>query len=267
MSSPDQRQRLAALRATIADIERKPALAEARARVETGAGGFPRLQGGLVQEIFTDKNHQIGAGLGFALAQAGSLLTGRREAVLHLQLAGETAFPGLPYAPGLDAAGFAAGRLVLVRAADMAELLWAAEEAVSCRAVAAVIAEIGGTARRFDFTASRRLSLRASAAGCSLFLLRAGPARPASAAHLRWHLLPARSGPRPYDARAPGAPRWQVRLERGTLLRQESRWLLDWTDHGLADVTFPGAAGRKGDGAALPRPLPAALADRLSQTA
>ncbi|WP_323014212.1 hypothetical protein [Devosia sp.] len=267
MPPADRQQHLAALRATIADIERKPALAEARAQVESAMGGFPQLQGGLVQEIFTDRSHQIGAGLGFALAQARPLLTGRREAVLHLQLAGESASAGLPYAPGLESSGFASDRLILVRPADMAELLWAAEEAVSCRAVAAVIAEIGGNARRFDFTASRRLSLRASAAGCSLFLLRAGPARPASAAHLRWHLLPAPSGPRPYDARAPGAPRWQLRLERGTLLRQESGWLLDWTDHGLADVSFPGAAGRKGDGAALPRPVPAALADRLSQTA
>lgn len=266
MPPPDREQRLAALRATIADIERKPALAEARAQVEDGADRFPRLPGGLMQEIYIDDwRRQAGAGLGFALAQAVALRGGPRRGVLHLQLAGQSGAGGLPYGPGLRAFGLAPDDLVLVQAPDMAGLLWAVEEALSCQALAAVIAGIGPSARVLDFTASRRLGLRAGAGGCSLFLLRSGAARPASAAHLRWHLLPSRSAGRAYDAHAPGAPRWRLRLERGTLLRQHSEWLLDWTDHGLANVTFPARSGRSG--AALSRPLPAALADRLSQTA
>ena len=41
MGMPDRQQRLAALRDAIADIERKPALAEARPLLHADAAGFP----------------------------------------------------------------------------------------------------------------------------------------------------------------------------------------------------------------------------------
>src|SRR5215217_3949874 len=75
MHPPDHQQRLTALRETIADIERKPALAEMRARSFANAdGAFPTLPGGLLQEVFTDAVRNGGASLGFALGQAKTLL-------------------------------------------------------------------------------------------------------------------------------------------------------------------------------------------------
>lgn len=60
MTSPDRQQRIAALRDTIADIERKPALAEARVMVRSEAMGFPLPAGGLLQEVFTDERRHAG---------------------------------------------------------------------------------------------------------------------------------------------------------------------------------------------------------------
>jgi protein ImuA len=150
----------------------------------------------------------------------------------------------------------------------MAELLWAIEEAIACRAVACVVADIGTHSKLLDFTASRRLSLRAAATGGSIFLLRYGVGREASAAHLRWRLSPAQSGQRRYDAKAPGPPRWQLELERGTLIKQQTAWLLGWTEHGLETFELE---RQSGDGRirnpAFPGPVPAQLAHRLPQTA
>src|SRR5690606_5890650 len=117
---------------------------------------------------------------------------------------------------------------------DMSQLLWAAEEALGCAALAGIVAEIGAVPAPLDFTASRRLSLRAAAMGTSLFLLRYGTAREASAAHLRWHLSPVRSARHRYDPGAPGAPRWRLQLERGAPLQHHGEWLLEWTENGFA---------------------------------
>lgn len=268
MTSPDRQQRLAALRDSIADIERKPALAEARAVVENRTRDFPRLAGGLLQEVFTDDRRNAGGLLGFALAQAKGLLTAQRLAVIYLQLADEGQKLGLPYGPGLLSFGFAPDALVLVRVANVAELLWAAEEAIACRAVAAVVADIGGHSRLLDFTASRRLSLRAAATGGSIFMLRYGQQRQASAAHLRWRLMPAPSARRRHDAHAPGPLRWRVRLEKGTIIKQQAEWLLGWTEHGFA--TLPARHDGRDwipGGAPLPRAVPAQLGHRLPETA
>ena len=268
MSAPDQQQRLAALRETIADIERKPALAEARVLVAQQDGAFPVLAGGMLQEMFTDERRNAGALLGFVLAQARGLLTAQRRAVIYLQLADEAQKLGLPYGPGLLSFGLDPDALVLVRAGTMGELLWAAEEAIACRAVAAVVADIGSHSKLLDFTASRRLSLRAAATGGSIFLLRYGQGRAASAAHLRWRLMPVHSARSRYDARAPGPLRWRAELERGALIKNQTEFLLGWTENGFA--TLPAQrrhADRFARRATLPRAVPAALADGLPQTA
>lgn len=268
MPAPDQQQRLAALRETIADIERKPALAEARMLVEQQGHAFPVLAGGMLQEIFTDERRNGGALLGFALAQAKGLFTAQRRAVIYLQLADEAQKLGLPYGPGLLSFGLDPAALVLVRAGNMGELLWAIEEAIACRAVAAVVADIGSHSKLLDFTASRRLSLRAAATGGSIFMLRYGQGREASAAHLRWRLMPIHSARSRYDAKAPGPLRWRAELEKGALIRNQTEFVLGWTENGF--TTLPAQrrhANRHAGRATLPRAVPAALADGLSQTA
>lgn len=268
MPSLDRQQRVAALRDSIAAIERKPLLAESRRDVVDKKADFPPFGGGLLQEMFTDEKRNAAAMLGFALGQARSLLSEQRLAIIYLQLTDEGQKQGLPYGPGLLSFGLDPNALVLVRAASMGELLWASEEALACRAVAGVVADIGSSSRLLDFTASRRLSMRAAATGSSIFVLRYGLERQASAAHLRWRLSTVQSGRRPYDVKAPGPPRWRVELERGTLIKHQTAWLLEWTEHGFSTLGLEQrSADRLLGRQALSGPVPALLADRLPQTA
>lgn len=265
MQFPSRRQRLAALRDVIADIERKPALLEP---VERPAGperdDFPVLPGGLVQEVFADDLRTGGASLGFALAQARQLISPRRPAIFYLSLAGDAQKQGLPYGPGLSWAGIDPARLVLVQAGNMTELLWAAEEVIACRAVAALVAEVRGEPKLLNFTASRRLSLRAASSKVSLFLLRYGSGRASSAGHLRWHLGPERSGRLAYDERAPGAARWIVQLEKGRIAGNRTQWVLEWTKNGFATVAQHAARPSR-PAAPVSGPVPTVLGHRLSQ--
>lgn len=266
MQTPSHQQRLTALRDTIADIERKPALLEARTPVPATENGlFPALPGGLVQEVFADETRDGGASLGFALAQARGLITVLRPAIFYLQLAEDAQKLGMPYGPGLSWFGLDPAQLVIIRAADMTELLWAAEEVTACAAVAAIVLDMRGEPRLFNFTASRRLSLRASESATTLFLLRYGPGRASSAGHLRWHIQPRRSRRQPHDDRAPGAARWHLQLEKGRIAGRQTQWLLEWTKNGLAVISQPAAAHRQRPATPLPGAVPALLGHRLSQ--
>jgi protein ImuA len=257
-----------ALRARIEVLEKRPPLAETISSF-TAKAGFPVASAGLLHEIFADDQRDAGAGFGFALGQASSLLTPERPAILILQLGYDGQSIGIPYGPGLASFGVDPDRLVFGRVDTAVELLWAMEEAIACRAVAAVIADIATPIKALDFTASRRLSLRAAAAGSSAFLLRFGVEREASASRLRWRISPRASSPPQFDERAPGAARWLVQLEKGKLGSRSDpvEWMLDWTKNGFV-VVEP----KRGYGApprafpSLPRAIPAALGDRLSQT-
>lgn len=264
-------QNIESLRARIAALEKRPPLGGGAA-LRSGQGkpgSLLAVPPGLLNEIFADETRDGGAALGFALAEARGLLTPARPAILVMQLGRETQEIGLPYGAGLRQFGLDPEMVVLARADTITELLWAIEEAVACRAVAAVVADIAGHHKTLDFTASRRLSLRAQAAGGSVFLVRYGREREASAARLRWRVLPAPSAAPPFDPRAPGPPRFAVTLEKGRLraLPAEARLIIEWTEHGFALVD-----DGKSDGVAAgggPAPLPGAdapaLGDRLSQ--
>ncbi|MDP1730369.1 MAG: hypothetical protein Q8L54_04150 [Devosia sp.] len=270
-----KREQMESLRARIAQIEKRPMLEEGAALPPRGAEqDLLAAPAGLLHEVFADERRDAGATLGFALAQARGLLSPERPAILCLQLTREAQDMGLPYGAGLKSFGIDPHGVVLIRAESIVELLWAIEEAVSCRAVAAVVADIGGRPKALDFTVSRRLSLRAASAGTSVFLTRYGEEREASAARLRWRVVPALSGTAAFDAHAPGGPRWRVELEKGRLGQTATAragtvdFLLDWTENGFVVVdssrTTEGTSALP-DRAPSSRAVPPALGDRLSQ--
>jgi len=270
-------QRLADLRERIATIERRPLLGEGMALPgdRTGAGGqrnaVLKAPPGLLHEVFADEQRNAGAALGFALGLARPLLTPARPAILVLQLGHETEEAGLPYGPGLSSFGFDPAQLILGRLNNPAELLWAVEEAIACRAVAAVVAEVLVAPKALDFTNSRRLALRAASSGASVLLVRYGQVRESSAARLRWRISPAASQAPPFDARAPGGARFQVVLEKGRLgtglLEAGIEFLLDWTADGFQPAQGGEAAGGRRDRSrpAVHGAPSAALGDGLSQ--
>ena len=278
MQGVARQQMLEGLRTRISAIEKRPALADAVLLHGNEKGAQPgeaqRLLAtapGQLHEIFADERRDAGAALGFTLGQARGFLSAERPALLFVQLMHEAQDGGLPYGAGLKSFGIDPDTLILGRMQTMVELLWAMEEAIACRVVAAVIADIGGHPKALDFTASRRLSLRAASAGTSVFVMRYGRERQASAAQLRWQVNPVLSGAVAFDAHAPGRPRWRLMLEKGRLRRGAVKagagWILDWTENGF-ELAEPHRkpARRAFTGTPVSGAQPAALGHRLSQT-
>ncbi|MDN5928185.1 MAG: hypothetical protein L0I29_14010 [Hyphomicrobiales bacterium] len=158
-------------------------------------GGLPRA--GLI-EIHGSQTRDAGAVAGFALALASLLLKERAAGpLLWIGTAGIFSETGFPYLPGLYARfGIGPDAFFFSGPDRLQDALWIAEEAARLKALAAIFLETGGTSRRLDLTATRRLHRRALQAGKPLFLLReAGLAEP-TAAPLRLVVAPARARPR-----------------------------------------------------------------------
>lgn len=278
---PRPKPDLDALRAQIAALEKRPVLSDGAALLtqkrdsqEDELLGLLKAPPGLLHEVFADEHRQSGTALGFTLGLARQLIAHNRQALIYLQLSAEAQEIGLPYGLGFSTYGLTPDTLVLGRIGTVPELFWALEEALACRAVAGVIVDLASHPKALDFTVSRRISMRAAAAGTSAFLIRYGTGREASAARLRWHVKPAVSAGQPFDPSAPGNPRFAVEIEKlrlGQELRKVARTeqhnlILDWTENGFVSVDprhRPLAPLRRP--AAPSRPQPAALGDRLSQ--
>ena len=133
----------------------------------------------------------------------------------------------MPYAPGLGQLGLSPERLVLVRPYRAAQCLWALEEALRCRALAGVMAEVWD----IDLTAARRLQLAAKASGVPALLLNHGPASGAAVTRWRVGARSSRSDP----ALGVGAWCWNVELLRcrGRGVDDQGRvsaWEVEWDE-------------------------------------
>ncbi|MFN3689093.1 ImuA family protein [Salinarimonas sp.] len=193
-------------------------------RVRLGAPALDAaLGGGLARarlhEVMARAAGDLGAAHGFAAALAARLVAAKGAsggAAVWIQDETAAREDGGLYGPGLAMHGLDPARLLLVRAKDPREALWAAEQALRCRALAAVLVEIGRLGGVYDLTASRRLVLAAREGGAAGVLVRAaagaGAEAFASAAATRW-IVAARPS-RPGLAGEPGAPAWTVSLAR-----------------------------------------------------
>ena len=107
---------------------------------------------------------------------------------------------GGPYGPGLDLFGLASARMLVLRVPKPVDVLWAMEEALRCRALACVIAELTGDGGVADLTATRRLALAAREgisaqnSGFGLLIRHRTTSMP-SAAATRWEIAPSLSQP------------------------------------------------------------------------
>ena len=222
-------QHLSRLRRVIAEGEAH-GLPEAERRIPlavppidaTLGGG---LAGATLHELSAAQPLHFGATAGFALALAARAHEPQKQT---LWIATDFACleAGALYGPGLDQFGLAADRLLIVRVARPIDALFAMEEALKCRALSAVIAELHhGEA---DLTATRRLILAAREGGALGLLLRPKPPAAPSAAHTRWQV-----------AAAPGEPDELGGLGRTafalSLTRNRrgpaGRWTVAWDHH------------------------------------
>ncbi len=294
MSWDDRSERMDGLRDVIARIEGdEPArfagvhLADARparSRVALGHGLAldAVLRGGLergaLHEIVAATPGDAGAASGFALALAARFARQGCAPIVWVLEDEARAEGGAPHAPGLCEHGMNPDRLIVVGTANGSDSLWAMEEALKCRAVGAVVADLWRT-RSYDLTASRRLVLAARANGTTGLLVPAGAAGTApvlgSAAHTRFEVraapgltVKAAGGRVPL----PGRAAWSVRLARirtgpragcdgvGADLDRDKLWPLAW-DHEKAwfcdALPFPLASH------ATDRPRPQAVGARI----
>ncbi|MGB0497069.1 MAG: ImuA family protein [Rubricella sp.] len=147
---------------------------------------------------------QDAGGIGFVL---GSIA--RDKPLLWVQDRMSARESGEPYLPGLGGREILRARLGQVR-----DVLQALEDGLSCTGLGGVIGEIWGDPPALDFTATKRLALRAEAGGLPCWVIRRAAVPNLSAARHRLRIASLPSAPHPDDPRAPGDPRWRVEVFR-----------------------------------------------------
>ena len=233
MGTAPPEPRLQHLRQTLAELD--PTLgprfgAESRT-VALGVSAIDRALGGglaagALHEFAPAAPIHLAAATGFAAglaARAGD----RHGQALWIATDYAAMEGGGPYGPGLDLFGMASARLLVLRVPRVVDALWAMEEALRCRALVCVIAELPGD-QAADLTATRRLVLAArEGAGMGLLLRHRATPDP-SAAATRWQISAALSRPDRFGGL--GAPRFDLALlknRRGP----SGRWIIEWNHH------------------------------------
>lgn len=145
------------------------------------------------------------AAVGFVLSQ----LPASDGPVLWVQDRLSCRESGRPYMPGLPDLS-----VLRVEVGRPVDVLWAMEEGLRCGALRGVIGEVWGNDRAVSFTASKRLAMRAEAAGVPCWLLRRAASTDLSAARDRWRIGALPSMILDSDPAAPGVAQWQVELFR-----------------------------------------------------
>jgi protein ImuA len=215
-------EKLAALRSLLGG----PASKEVPARVALGhAAADLCLKGGLqrgaLHEVFAAAGHEAAAA-GFTAGMTARAAAGKH--VLWLDQNYSAAEFGSLSATGLLEFGIDPHQVLLFRSTNAEDELRAANDALSCMALGAVVIEIPGNPGILDLVASRRLTLAALQKSITVFLLQLGAEPETSAAETRWLLR----------AAVPEAPdeAWGPPLFEACLVRNRSgqtgSWLVEW---------------------------------------
>jgi protein ImuA len=208
----------------------KPALEKVPIRTPLGHGEADLclrggLQHGVLHEVFSVIGHETAA-TGFVAGLATRVAADKRSLWIRqdfsMQEFGELSPTGL-----LDL-GVDPARMLLLSVANASDGLRAANDALSCAALGAVVIEIPGTPKILDLTASRRLTLSATQKSVTAFLLRFGAQPEASTAETRWLLRAAASRARNEDWGYPTFQTSLIRNRRG----KTGHWFMEWNCDG-----------------------------------
>jgi protein ImuA len=180
--------------------------------------------------VFACSREASGAGAALAMI-ADSLPIEDERALLWVQDKAALRLGGRPYRAGLPKRF--RHRLIHVVADKSEDALFALEEGLRCRELAAVVGEVTGNPKAFDFTASRRLTLTAEKHGVSLWLIRLDASHDLSSARMRWQVAAAPSPCPRWNAAAPGNASWRAELFRARM-HSPGTWILRDDEHGLA---------------------------------
>ena len=189
------------LRQEVATIEKNTGFSEDAGSLRLGLPALDAaLAGGLARaalhELAPAAPAQFGAMTGFAFAiSALARKDARSRPALVIQTDFSVQEAGALYGPGLECLGLPMQRLILLRVPRPTDVLWAFEEALKSRAVAAVIAELPEAGAAADLVATQRLALAARAGDGLGLLLRHRPSPLATAATTRWEIAASPSIP------------------------------------------------------------------------
>jgi protein ImuA len=182
-------------------------------------GGLSR---GALHEIFPAGPGDDAAATGFAAAVAARV-AGRKR-ILWLVADFAALEHGEISALGLLELGLEPQRFILLRAPDCVSVLRAGSDALTSRALGALVMEIPGTVRALDLAASRRFVLAAAESGVTAFLLRCSAEPEPSAAETRWRVRAALSGKNNENWGHPLFDAGLVRNRHGPT----GQWLMEW---------------------------------------
>lgn len=221
-------EKIAALRVFLG----KPGLQEAHLRIPLGHGAADfclkgGLERGVLHEVFALAGHEAAA-TGFVAGLAARVAADKHMLWIRQD------FSALEFgelsAPGFLELGLNPEHLLLLCVTDAADGLRAANDALSCAALGAVVIEIAGKPKVLDLMASRRLTLACAQKAVTAFLLRLGAPPDVSTAETRW-LVRAASSPTRHE-------NWGHPIFRADLVRNRSgttgHWVMEWNcDEGL----------------------------------
>jgi protein ImuA len=168
-----------------------------------------RLKRGGLHELSPETYRDAPAALAFALAVIAAQ-SRPRDLVLWCLTKAAAREWGRPYGPGLQAIGLDPSLVLIVEARTVEDAAWALEEGLKSRALSAALAQAEIKAP----LAARRLSLAAQAARTPCLLLSNHRQAGLPGTLTRWRIAARESAALPFDVHAPGAPSWQLTLER-----------------------------------------------------
>ena len=238
MGQAEPQPTLQHLRETLAGIDPHlgPALPSENRQLALSPPVDAALGGGLacgaLHEIAPAAAFHLAAASGFALA-AAVRASGTRGEVLWIATDFAMGEGGGPYGPGLDRFGLSSARLLVLRVPRPADVLCAMEDALRCRALSCVVAELTGEGAEADLTATRRLSLAARdgvsdrVSGLGLLIRHRATAEP-SAAATRWEIAAAPSLPDGFGGF--GRTRFDLSLRKNRR-GPSGRWIIEWDHH------------------------------------
>ena len=190
------------------------------------------LGGGLARdglhEVAPQSPSDLAAATGFALGLIGRLAQGRDWVWIGEEMTRHEG--GQAYGPGLKNFGLDPARLLLVAPRGAEDGLKAAEDALRCAALGAVLFEPWGHPKQLDLVTLRRLALAAEENTVPLIILRHGGQNLPGSLRTRWRVAAAPSEGRD----SVGSPRFALTL---LLNRQKGAssaggiWTTEWS-HG-----------------------------------
>jgi protein ImuA len=204
----------------------RPGLHEAPGRTSLGhnqadlclKGG---LQHGALHEVFAVIGHETAA-TGFIAGLATRVAAGKHMLWIRQDFSAHEF--GELSATGLLELGLDPAHILLLYVANASDGLRAANDALSCAALGAVVIEIPGSPKIIDLMASRRLTLAATQKSVTTFLLRLGAQPDASTAETRWLVRAMASQIQNKDW---GYPAFEVDLVRNRH-GKTGHWFMEW---------------------------------------